>query len=476
VLTAMRAPGTSVESVPLEASLTTQLPDPLEVGTGTLLYLEGLCDSRADAASLEVVIAEIRTTAAVERIPPREASKAICRWWALVEIATPPSDGEAEVELHGRLSGREAATTLGVLRSVEIDPSCAPPAPSFVVRDGGPLIAICMATHEPDPGRLARQLESIRAQDWEAWVCVISDDASSPAAFQSLQDLTAGDQRFVISRSERRLGFYRNFERALRMTPAEASFVALADQDDIWHADKLTALRGALVDDPEAQLAYSDMRILDRDGKLVSGTYWILRRNRSDSVTSLLVANTVTGAASLFRRELLETALPFPPPVGEPYHDHWLAVCSLSAGGLAYLDRPTYDRVRHLESVTAGTRHAQVLHEMAGGSPEEGSDLRPVGQPPRDLAAVYRDGFLQAAQFARTAILRLDGRIEPQRRRELQRFADADSTPLGPLRLGIRSLRAPFGRNETLGRERAFAAAILWRRRAGFRARRGPRI
>lgn len=469
----MRALGTSVEAVPLEASLTTALPDPLEVGAGTLLYLEGLCDSRIDGRSLEVAIAGLRTAAAVERIPARGGSKAVCRWWALIEIPVPLSGGEAEVELHAPLSGRSAAASLGVLRSVDVDPSCAPPAPSFVVSDGGPLIAICMATYEPDPDRLARQLESIRAQDWQAWVCVISDDASSPAAFQALQGLTEGDRRFVVSRSDSRLGFYRNFERALRMTPAEASLVALADQDDIWHVDKLTALQATLVDDPEALLAYSDMRILDRDGKLISDTYWILRRNCSDSLTSLLVANTVTGAASLFRREVLETALPFPPPVGEPYHDHWLAVCALSAGGLAYLDRPTYDRTRHLESVTAGTRHAQVLHEMGGGASEEGAGPRSVEPPPRDLAAIYRDGFLQAAQFARTAALRLDGRIDGRRRRELERFAGADSALLGPLRLGVRSLRTVFGRNETLGRERALAAAILWRRRAGLRARRG---
>ncbi len=463
----------SLEAAPLEASLTTPLPDPLEVGAGTVLYLEGLCDARTDGDSLEVAIAELRSPAGIERIPARGASKAVCRWWALVEIPAALCGGEAGVELHARLAGRRATASLGILRSVEIDPFCAPPAPSFVVGDGGPLIAICMATHEPDRDRVARQLESIRAQDWEAWVCVISDDASSPAAFKCLQELTADDRRFVLSRSGHRLGFYRNFERALRMTPAEASFVALADQDDVWHSDKLSALRATLEADPEAQLAYSDMRILDSHGKVVSDTYWILRRNCSDDLTSLLVANTVTGAASLFRRGILDTALPFPPPFGEPYHDHWLAVCALSSGGLAYLDRPTYDRVRHLDSVTAGTRHAQALHEMGGGSSGEGSGPRSAEPPPRDLAAIYRDGFLGAAQFARTAALRLEGRIDPRRRRELERFADADSSLLGPLGLGIRSLRPLFGRNETLGRERALAAAILWRRRAGRRARRG---
>ena len=41
-----------------------------------------------------------------------------------------------------------------------------------------------------------------------------------------------GCSRFVVSRSPRRLGFYRNFERALRLAPPGAPLIALCDQDD----------------------------------------------------------------------------------------------------------------------------------------------------------------------------------------------------------------------------------------------------
>ena len=48
------------------------------------------------------------------------------------------------------------------------------------------------------------------------------------------------------------------------------------------------------------------------------------RRNNHADLLSLLVANSVTGAASLFRRELLDDALPFPPAQFAHYHDHWI--------------------------------------------------------------------------------------------------------------------------------------------------------
>ena len=159
-----------------------------------------------------------------------------------------------------------------------------------------------------------------------------------------MQRILDGDPRFVVSRSPRRLGYYHNFERALSMAPPSAAYATLADQDDRWHPGKLEALLGALGD---ANLVYSDARIVDRDGRLLSNTYWSRRRNNYTNLASLLVANTVTGAASLFRRELLELALPFPPRHGSPYHDHWLAMVALATGRIAYVDRPLYDYVQH---------------------------------------------------------------------------------------------------------------------------------
>ncbi len=289
------------------------------------------------------------------------------RWWVLLTIPAEMPAGEHELVLEATVGGGRARVRLGSIVLSAFDPRLAPPSPSIVSSGGGPLVCICMATHEPDPERLAAQVESIRAQDWPDWVCVISDDASSQARFEAIRELTADDERFVVSRSPERLGFYRNFERALRMAPVEARWVALADQDDNWDPDKISALATAL-SAPRVLLAYSDMRILDEHGRLLSDTYWILRRNSWDDVASMLVANTVTGAASMFERSLLEDALPFPPPIGEPYHDHWLALCALALGELSYVSRPTYERTRHLESVTAGTRHAETLRAMRDGT------------------------------------------------------------------------------------------------------------
>ncbi len=89
------------------------------------------------------------------------------------------------------------------------------------------------------------------------------------------------------------------------------------------------------------------MNLVDESGKLLSPTYWTERHTNHTNMTSLMVANTITAAASLFPRRLLDYALPFPAPLGHAFHDHWLALVALATGRIAYVDRSLYDYVQH---------------------------------------------------------------------------------------------------------------------------------
>jgi glycosyltransferase involved in cell wall biosynthesis len=322
-----------------------------------------------------------------------------------------------------------------------------------------PLVAICMASYEPDPALLERQLDSIRSQTHEDWVCLISDDGSSPERFELLRSLTAADPRFTLEAAPQRLGFYLNFERALGMVPAEAEFVALADQDDDWYPEKLAAL---LAGRGGAELVYSDMRIVDEAGRVVSESFWQGRRNNHTDLASLLLANTVTGAASLFRRQLLELALPFPPPVGDPFHDQWLAAVALASGEIAYVDRPLYDYVQH---GGAARGHAAAMRAYDPG--RHLSWRHPRGTL-RRLAArgerSYEDNVRRIGLSARTLEQRLGGRMTAAKARAVRRLARLGQPPEPAAWLALRSLRRFRGRNETMGTELSLAAAIWWRR------------
>ncbi|HEX3240786.1 MAG TPA: glycosyltransferase [Solirubrobacterales bacterium] len=322
-----------------------------------------------------------------------------------------------------------------------------------------PLVAICMASFDPDPALLERQIASIRAQTHENWVCLVSDDGSAPERFELLRSRTAADPRFRLEAAPQRLGFYLNFERALGMVPAEAEFVALADQDDYWYPEKLAAL---LAGRGGAELVYSDMRIVDEAGATISETFWRGRRNNHTDLASLLLANTVTGAASLFRRELLELALPFPPPVGDPFHDQWLAAVALASGEIAYVDRPLYDYVQH---GAAARGHEAAVRAYAPGQHISWRDPRGTL---RRLAArgerSYEDNVQRIGLSARTLEQRIGTAMTAEKARAVRRLARLGQPPEPAAWLALRSLRRFGGHNETMGTELSLAAAIWWRR------------
>lgn len=186
-------------------------------------------------------------------------------FWATVPVEA-PHRGQIEVAIRATLSdGSRSEAPLGTIRIGE--EGAGEPAAAPAVTADGPRVAIAMATFDPNIDLLRDQVESIRAQTMEDWVCVISDDCSPLETYDQIRGVLDGDERFVLTRSERRLGFYRNFERVLERLPRSVPYVALADQDDHWYPEKLQTLLDQIGD---AELVYSDQRVVDTRGRVLA--------------------------------------------------------------------------------------------------------------------------------------------------------------------------------------------------------------
>jgi len=432
------------------------LPRTLPAGRATAILCLGACfHPRERVASLELLVDgrpyapdawRMPRLDLYRALPPEQANSYRGGFWAVLPIERRERAGSIEVQVAATLaSGVRLVAPFG---AIDVEPASEAAS--------GERIAICMATFEPDMELFRGQLDSLRAQSDERWTCVISDDASTPSSFDQIAAAVAGDERFVLSRSPARLGPYRNFERALALAPRDAGLVALCDQDDRWHPDKLATLRAAL---GEARLVYSDQRIVDRDGSVLRESLWAGRRNEHSNIASVLVANTITGAASLFRREVAELAMPFPEAPGLLLHDHWLALVALATGDVAYVNRPLYDYVQHGGSVTG-----------QGAAPDAAGHSR-------GWRAAYFYGYLPRRVQAVTLLARCDHLLSARKRRALRWFAAADRGRAALAWLLARPLRRLAGRAETLGTESELARGILWRHlvrvRAGSRERPG---
>ncbi len=211
-----------------------------------------------------------------------------------------------------------------------------------MTRPNVPLISVALCVHNGERF-LREQLDSVLAQRDVELEIVALDDASSDGSGTILREYAARDTRMRCFRNEENLGPSRSFERAMSL--CRGDFIAPCDQDDVWEAEKLAVLLAAI---GNADLAYCDSEYVDDagafTGKRVSEDVQMMSGREP---LRFLFSNSVSGHATILRRELFEAARPFPQGA---FHDWWLALVAAARGGVVYVDRPLVRFRRHLSA------------------------------------------------------------------------------------------------------------------------------
>jgi glycosyltransferase involved in cell wall biosynthesis len=203
-------------------------------------------------------------------------------------------------------------------------------------------------------------LDSLAAQTLLPCELVVSDDASADATITQIESF-AEQAPFPVRllRNPQRLGVVGNFSRAL--AACQETYIALADQDDVWRPGKLEELASALAA-PGMLAAFSDAEVVAANLTPLGYTMWQrvrftpreqVRLRRGEGFPVLLRHQVVTGATLAFKAPLRETALPI--PEGWP-HDAWLALLAAAQGGLVAVPKPLIAYRQHGGNVVGGLR------------------------------------------------------------------------------------------------------------------------
>lgn len=205
---------------------------------------------------------------------------------------------------------------------------------------------------------------------------VVSDDASGDNCVELIQSAIADWQKkqqqeqpqnplqLHILHNSVPLKVTKNFEQAVLACTGD--LIALCDQDDIWHPDRLARITAELEQRPDLLLLHSNARLIDGDGLGLPGSLfealevqpfelqWIHQQRAFDV---FLRRNLVTGATTVFRRSLLQYALPFPK---EWLHDEWLAMVAAAMAGVDVLEDPLIDYRQHASNQIGARRETLV--------------------------------------------------------------------------------------------------------------------
>jgi len=221
-------------------------------------------------------------------------------------------------------------------------------------RANAPTVSTVVCTYN-GAAWLGEQLQTLLTQSRIPDEIVIGDDASTDETWRVIETFAAQARArgiaLKLTRRNERLGYVGNFSRALSEVTGDIVF--LCDQDDAWHPDKIATMVARFAADPALTFVHSDARLVDAAGRDTGhGLFEALElsAHERDSVRSgdafivYLRRNLATGAASAFRRSLLDVALPLP---HDWIHDAWLATLAAAIGRIDIIDDALVDYRQH---------------------------------------------------------------------------------------------------------------------------------
>lgn len=218
-----------------------------------------------------------------------------------------------------------------------------------------PLISVVMATYNGSRF-LAEQMDSILAQTYRPIELVVVDDNSTDNTRAVLDSYASKFPEIRIEQNQETLGYIKNFEKGMLL--AKGDLIALSDQDDRWHPEKLSLLYEAL---GNRELIYSNSELIDENG-LSLGKKMSDIRNQISYTDCLMYAigAWAPGHAMLFKKSVFERCRPFPDLVT---HDFWLGFVAACKGPVLYFPGSLVYYRQHAQNAIGANTHAKKAEQ-----------------------------------------------------------------------------------------------------------------
>lgn len=189
-------------------------------------------------------------------------------------------------------------------------------------------VSVAMCTYQ-GARHLDEQLASIADQAQPPDELVVCDDGSTDGTLEILRDFAAKHGWMQIIRNTERLGSLKNFQQETELCGGEV--ICFADQDDVWHPQKLKKLCAALAESPGAGLVFCNAEVVNENLEYSGYSLWQFRRfsrrrqgvsRRGGAFRYVLGQGIASGMAMGFRSKFKDLVL----PIEALSHDLWVSI------------------------------------------------------------------------------------------------------------------------------------------------------
>ncbi|MDE1892475.1 MAG: glycosyltransferase [Betaproteobacteria bacterium] len=165
-----------------------------------------------------------------------------------------------------------------------------------------PLVTVVMPSFNEDPYIVRASLESIRAQTFTDFECIVVDESTRPELAEACRLICAEDPRFIYNHPTERLGLPRSLN--LAISKARGQLIARFDSDDVCLPERLALQVAFLQAHPEISVVGGALDIISNDGKFLA--------HRSYPQTSIEIAKSMQLTTSIahptvmFRKDVFD--------------------------------------------------------------------------------------------------------------------------------------------------------------------------
>lgn len=213
-----------------------------------------------------------------------------------------------------------------------------------------PRISVVMPVHDPRPEWLAAAIESVKNQLYPHWeLCIADDFSQDPAIRQLLEKYVAAESRIRVIFRDRDGHICAASNSALSLATGE--WVALLDHDDLLAEHALYCVAETIVNNPRAQLLYSDEDKIDEAGRRHSPYF------KCDWNVDLFLSQNMFSHLGVYRKALIDKVGGFRPEF-EGSQDYDLAlrcVERVGDGSVYHIPRVLYHQRVHPGGTVAST-------------------------------------------------------------------------------------------------------------------------